>query len=91
MLTLYDGEPPETIHSPCPLSATPILDRQRGDRVVALHPWDPNSALRRRCSRQVATQSEVWMTGKASNLSIARVCPARSSFAPANSAGSIVS
>jgi hypothetical protein len=38
MLTLDDGEPPETIHSPCPLSVTPTLDRQRGERVMALHP-----------------------------------------------------
>jgi hypothetical protein len=37
MLTLDDGEPPETTHSPCPLNVTPILDRQRSDRV-ALHP-----------------------------------------------------
>lgn len=27
MLTLDDGEPPVTIHSPCPPNVIPILDR----------------------------------------------------------------
>jgi hypothetical protein len=38
MLALDDGEPLETTPSPCPLSVARILDRQRGDRVIAFHP-----------------------------------------------------
>jgi len=37
MLTLDDGEPPETISSPCPLSLTPILDRC--DRSIPGSTW----------------------------------------------------
>lgn len=35
MLTLYDGEPPETISPLCPLSLIPILDR-----CDLLHSWE---------------------------------------------------
>ena len=46
MLTLDDGEPPVTIHSPCPPNVIPILDRHSA--VIEWHStWDPDSALHR--------------------------------------------
>ena len=47
MLTLDDGEPPVTIHSPCPPNVIPILDRHSA--VIEWHSTrDPDSALHHR-------------------------------------------
>ena len=68
MLTLDDGEPPVTIHSPCPPNVIPILDRHsaviewhstRGSRLRASppRPWSgPGSRHDRGLTRAVNSQ-----------------------------------
>lgn len=45
MLTLDDGEPPVTIHSPCPPNVIPILDRHSA--VIEWHSTPGRRSVRR--------------------------------------------